>query len=202
MVTDPLEFKAAVDGNVAAVEALRAGPYTPPWPGCADPRHSASGEDFAVVVLRVSRDFHGPHEDDEGDEGDDGSVRDATREEFETELWGVVLALRKRWGPYATVSPAPTYVRRDQEGRALPPLFEALWELGFDDLYVWEADARSVAVGLAQAHREEPFRLFAAVTGAAGGFDVTARTDTADAAHTARTHTTHTTRTDATGPEA
>lgn len=162
---DPLDFKAAVDRNVAAVEALRTGPYTPPWHGCADPRRSAWGEDFAVVVLRVSQDFH--------EAGDDGTLRDATRDEFETELWGVVLALQKLRGPYATVSPVPAYVRRDQEGRSLPPLFAALWELGFDDLHVWEAGARRVAVGLAQANREEPFTLFAAVTGAPGGFDLT-----------------------------
>ena len=165
MVRDPLEFKAAVDRCVVAVEALRTGPYTPPWTGCADPGHSTSGEDFAVVVLRVSQDFYEPE--------DDGSIRDATRDEFETELWGVVLALEKRWGPYRTVSAMPAYVQRDQEGRVLPPLFEALWELGFDDLQVWEADARRIAVGLGQANREEPFVLFAAVTGSAGGFDLT-----------------------------
>ncbi|WP_328905572.1 hypothetical protein OG230_22825 [Streptomyces sp. NBC_00234] len=162
---DPLEFKDAVDRHVLAVEALRTGPYAPPWTGCADPGHSSSGDDFAVVVLRRSQGFW--------EAEDDGSIRDATREEFETELWGVVLALEKRWGPHVTVSAAPAYERRDQEGRHLPPLFEALRELGFDDLRVWEADGRSIAVGMGQAHREEPFVLLAAATGSPGGFDLT-----------------------------
>ncbi|MGW8887593.1 hypothetical protein [Streptomyces sp. NPDC055749] len=158
MVRDPLEFKAAVDRYVVAVEALRTAPYTPPWTGCADPGYSTSGEDFAVVALRVSRDFYDP--------GDDGSIREALHDEFETEHWGVVLALEKRWGAYATVSAMDAYVEQDQEGRALPPLLEVLCGDGFDDLQVWEVDARKIAVGVAQASGDEPFVLFAAVTGA------------------------------------
>jgi hypothetical protein len=157
MVTDPLEFTAAVDRYLAAIEALRTGPYAPPWAGCADAGRSASGDDFAIVALRVSQDFY----------EDDGEALDAVNEEFATECWGVVLALDERWGKHGTLS-MEEYADREAEGRPMPPFFAALCELGyFGDLQVWDVAERRVAVGVGQMDQEEPVVLFAAVTGSA-----------------------------------
>lgn len=165
MVKEPLEFKAAVDAYLVAIEALREGPYAPPWAGCADPGRSASGEDFAVVALRVSEDFYAAE--------DDGESLDAVHDEMETERWGVVLALDKRLGPHRTVS-TQACADRDAEGLAVPPPLGALCELGyFDDLQVWDTDRRTIAVGVGQMDQEEPVVLFVAVAGSSGAFDLT-----------------------------
>ncbi|MFF1922384.1 hypothetical protein ACFVW8_17665 [Streptomyces sp. NPDC058221] len=165
MVKNPLKFKEVVDAHLELIEALRVGPYAPPWPGCADPGRSASGEDFAVVALKVSEDFYAAE--------DDGESLDAAYEEMETERWAVVLALDTRWGPHRTES-LQISAEREAAGLAVPPPLCALCELGyFDDLQVWESGARAVAVGVGQMDKEEPIVLFAVVAGSAGAFDPT-----------------------------
>ncbi|MFF5894973.1 hypothetical protein ACFY8O_03500 [Streptomyces argenteolus] len=160
-MSEALELRARVRGDIAAVEALRAGPYTPPWQGCADPGRSACGEDFAVVALRVGEDFY--------DADDDGERMDAAHEAFETERWGVVLALDTRWGRHGELSTVP-YEEREAEGRAVPPLFAALGELGYSgDLQTWHADGRTVGIGVGQMDREEPVVLFAVAFAAPAG---------------------------------
>ncbi|WP_455352736.1 hypothetical protein [Streptomyces sp. SYSU K217416] len=158
---DALEFKAAVDARVAAIEALATAGFAPPWPGCVDPGRSAYGEDFAIVALRVSEEFW----DDE-----DGEALVAAHEEFESEKWGVILALDTRWGERVRVEMEP-YAELDAEGAAMPPFFAALCELGyFDDLAVWRVGDRRLAVGAGQMDAEEPVVLFAAVTSSDEGF--------------------------------
>ncbi|WP_254667844.1 hypothetical protein [Streptomyces griseus] len=142
-----------MNAALAAVEALRTGSTAPPWAGCADATRSAPGEDFAVVALRVSEDFYGPG---------DGGASEAAYEEFESERWGVVLALDERWGPHRVLS-TDAYAERDVEGGSVPPFFEALFELGYyGDLQIWDVgDGRRVGVGVGQMDREEPVVLFA-----------------------------------------
>ncbi|MEU1123214.1 hypothetical protein ABZ371_06420 [Streptomyces sp. NPDC005899] len=151
MVSGALELQARVREDVSAIEALRTGSPAPPWTGRADTTRSAWGEDFAIVALRVGQDFYG---------GDDGA--DAEHEAFETERWGVVLALDARWGPHGEL-PTDAYAEREAEGAPVPPFYEALFELGYyGDLQVWEAGAgRTVGVGTGRADREEPVVLFA-----------------------------------------
>ncbi|MDQ0794290.1 hypothetical protein [Streptomyces sp. B1I3] len=140
--------------DVSAVEALRTGPFTPPWAGCADTTRSAGGEDFAIVALRVSQDFYGAD--------DDGESAEAAHEAFETERWGVVLALDERWGPHRVLA-TDAYAEREAEGAPVPPFHAALFELGyFGDLHVWDAGGgRTVGVGTGRMDREEPVVLFA-----------------------------------------
>lgn len=154
-MSEALELRARVRGDIAAIEALRSGPYAPPWAGCADPGRSASGQDFAVVALRVGEDFYGAD--------DDGERMDAAHEAFETERWGVVLALDERWGRHGELSTA-AYEEREAQGRAVPPFFAALSELGLSgDLQTWDAGGRTVGIGVGQMDREEPVVLFAVV---------------------------------------
>ncbi|MFE4453299.1 hypothetical protein [Streptomyces sp. NPDC056796] len=170
MVSDALAFQARVRDDVAAIEALRSGPLTPPWPGCADPARSASGDGFAVVALRVGRDLHhaggpaGAEARTDTGPGDDSRSTEAAYDAFETERWGVVLALDERWGPHGTLA---TYghAERHAAGEEVPPLLGALFDLGYfdDELQVWETGGRRVAVGTGQADREEPVVLYAAV---------------------------------------
>ncbi|MEU5717887.1 hypothetical protein AB0G71_19235 [Streptomyces sp. NPDC020403] len=145
-----------MSSDLAAIEALRTGSTAPPWIGCADLARSASGEDFAIVALRVSEDFYGP--------GNDGGASAAAYEVFETERWGVVLALDERWGPHHVLC-TDEYAEREVEGGSVPPFFEALFELCYyGDLHLWDAgDGRRVGVGVGQMDREEPVVLFAVV---------------------------------------
>ncbi|MET8127127.1 hypothetical protein ABZV67_14735 [Streptomyces sp. NPDC005065] len=73
-----------------------------------------------------------------------------------------------------SVMSTSTGAERDAEGRAVPPLFGALCELGyFGDLQVREADVRRIAVGVGQMDQEESVVFFAVVAGSAEGFDLT-----------------------------
>ncbi|OKI98646.1 hypothetical protein AMK10_03740 [Streptomyces sp. CB02058] len=167
MVSEALELRSRVRGDIAAIVALRTGPYAPPWTGCADPGRSASGEDFAIVALRVGEDFYGAGagadgaEDGEAD-GDGRTARmDAAHEAFETERWGVVLALDERWGPHRELS-ADAYEESEAAGALVPPFFGALVELGyFGDVQTWDVGGRTVGVGVGQMDQEEPVVLFA-----------------------------------------
>ncbi|MCX5410416.1 hypothetical protein [Streptomyces sp. NBC_00059] len=161
-MSEALELRSRVRGDIAAIEALRTGPYAPPWTGCADPGRSASGEDFAIVALRVGEDFYDAEGDGaDGDGEDDAERMDAAHEAFETERWGVVLALDERWGPHRELS-TDAYEEREAEGQAVPPFFAALIELGYSgDLQTWDAGGRTVGVGVGQMDREEPVVLFA-----------------------------------------
>ncbi|MYR68188.1 MULTISPECIES: hypothetical protein [unclassified Streptomyces] len=156
MVSGAPEFTARVSGDVAAIEALRTGPYTPPWAGCADPGRSAAGQDYAIVALRTSQDFYAA--------GDDGENVGAAYEAFETERWGVVLALDERWGPHRPLA-LDAYAEQDEEGTPVPPFCAGLFELGYyGDLQVWHVDGREVGVGVGQMDQEEPVVLFVLVT--------------------------------------
>ncbi|GGJ93637.1 hypothetical protein GCM10011583_26410 [Streptomyces camponoticapitis] len=156
---DPLDFKAAVDARTAAVERLATAPYAPPWPDGVDPGRSGAGADFAIVALRVSPDFY---------EDEDGDLHAAVTDEYETELWGVVLALDTRWGTHLTVG-LEEYGDRHLAGEPVPPFYAALFDLGyFGDLQTWRVGGRLVAVGVGQMDAEEPLVLFAAVSGAPG----------------------------------
>ncbi|MFC8230535.1 hypothetical protein [Streptomyces sp. NPDC057287] len=173
-----LELRARIREDIAAIETLRTGRYAPPWAYCADPGRSAHGEDFAVVVLRVSDEFYGAGTDTDAgtyaDPDEPGGRMAAAHEEFETERWGVVLALDERWGAHRVLSTAP-YEERETAGAVVPPLFAALIELGYSgDVQIWDAEGRSeghsegrpegrvVGVGVGQMDKEEPVVLFAA----------------------------------------
>ncbi|MFD3481771.1 hypothetical protein [Streptomyces sp. NPDC058665] len=154
---DPLAFKAAVDARTAAVERLATAPYAPPWPDGVDPGRSGAGADFAIVALRVSPDFY---------EDEDGELHAAVINEYETELWGVVLALDTRWGAHLTVG-LEEDGDRHLAGEPVPPFYAALFELGYyGDLQTWRVGGRLVAVGVGQPDAEEPVVLFAAVSAA------------------------------------
>ncbi|MGW1817939.1 hypothetical protein ACWCQM_30765 [Streptomyces sp. NPDC002125] len=156
-MSEALELRSRVRGDIAAIEALRTGPYAPPWTGCADPGRSASGEDFAIVALRVSEDFYGA----DGNGEDDAERMDAAHEAFETERWGVVLALDERWGPHRELS-AMAYEESEVAAGAVPPFFGALVELGYSgDVQTWDVSGRRVGVGVGQMDQEEPVVLFA-----------------------------------------
>lgn len=164
---DALDFKAAVDARVAAVVRLATAPYGPPWPDSVDPGRSGSGADFAVVALRVSADFHDEEDGDEDGDGDEGGERHAAvADAYETELWGVVLALDARWGAHRDVD-LQEYGDRYLEDEPVPPFYAKLFDLGyFGDLRTWRVEGRLVAVGVGQMDKEEPVVLFAAVNGA------------------------------------
>ncbi|MFI6083126.1 hypothetical protein ACIBBB_19455 [Streptomyces sp. NPDC051217] len=154
---DPLEFKAAVDARTAAVVRIATAPYAPPWPDGVDPGRSGAGADFAIVALRVSPDFY---------EDEDGELHAAVTDEYETELWGVVLALDARWGAHLTVG-LEEYGDQHLAGEPVPPFYAALFDLGyFGDLQTWQVGGRRVSVGVGQMDAEEPLVLFAAVNGA------------------------------------
>ncbi|MEV6263254.1 hypothetical protein AB0M42_21230 [Streptomyces sp. NPDC051784] len=151
-----MEFTARVRETTAALEALRTAPFAPPWPCCADPGRSAAGEDFAIVALRVSQDF--PHGQGDGDEGEG---LDAAHEAFETERWGAVLALDERWGAHGRIS-TTEYEELEADGTPVPPFHATLIELGYSgDLQTWDADGRTVGIGVGQMDKEEPVVLYA-----------------------------------------
>ncbi|MFJ8869635.1 hypothetical protein ACIRD6_28175 [Streptomyces sp. NPDC102473] len=169
-MSEALELRKRVRGDIAAIETLRTGPYAPPWACCADPGRSAHGEDFAIVALRVGEDFY--------DAGTGAGAatsayadRDAAHEEFETERWGVVLALDARWGAHRVLPTAP-YEECEAAGAVVPPFFAALIELGYSgDLQLWDAYGRAVGVGVGQMDKEEPVVLFAVALGPAYAAD-------------------------------
>ncbi|MFF2138322.1 hypothetical protein [Streptomyces sp. NPDC058193] len=163
-----LELGARVREDIAAVEALRSGSCAPPWACCADPGRSAHGEDFAIVALRVGEELHdAAGEAGTGAGGDDVARPGAAHEEFETERWGVVLALDARWGAHRTLSTVP-YEEREAAGAVVPPFFAELIELGYSgDLQIWGEGGRSAGIGVGQMDKEEPVVLFAVVLGPA-----------------------------------
>ncbi|WP_330174084.1 hypothetical protein OG875_11200 [Streptomyces sp. NBC_01498] len=170
-----LAFKAAVDGLTAAVERLATAPYGPPWPDGVDPGRSGAGADFAVVALRVSQDFYADGAGEEAGAGE-GGRHAAVTDAYETELWGVVLALDARWGTHRSVGTADR-ADRYLSGEPVEPFHATLFDLGyFGDLRTWRVGGRLVAVGVGQQDAEEPVVLFGAVRDARPGRDGTGDT--------------------------